>query len=178
VGGILRSKDGGRSWEPTIDLKADVHQVLVHQETDRILAPSGRGLAISVDQGQSWSFYRDGLHGSYQRAVTVVDDYLLVSSSTGPYTNQAAVYRKPLEDSGPFERCVSGLPEWFSDNIDTFCLDASGSSVAAGTESGEIYFSSDKGATWSVRVDGLYPVRCLTFLEDCTSISHLRSPLA
>jgi hypothetical protein len=164
VGGILRSMDAGKSWEPTIDLRTDVHQVYVHQATDTILAPSGHGLAMSSDHGQSWSFDKDGLHGSYQRAVAVAGDFVLVSSSTGPYTKHAAIYRKSLGRSGPFEQCASGLPEWFTGNIDTFCLDACGPSVAFGTESGEVYFSDDTGQTWSRIADGLSSVRGLTFI--------------
>src|SRR5205085_6124137 len=39
VGGIARSRDGGHSWEPTIDVDADVHQVLAADE--RVLAACG-----------------------------------------------------------------------------------------------------------------------------------------
>lgn len=166
VGGIIRSEDGGKSWQPTIKLNSDVHQVLVHQGSNTILAPSGRGLAMSHDKGQTWTFQREGLHATYQRAVAVADDILLVSTSTGPYTNHAALYRKPLKETGPFKQCVDGLPERFSDNIDTFCLDASGSTVAAGTERGEVYLSTDKGVVWSRVTEGLSPVRCLTFVND------------
>jgi hypothetical protein len=156
--------DAGKSWEPTIDLRTDVHQVYVHQGTDVILATTGQALAISSDHGQSCSFDKDGLHGSYQRAVAVADDFVLVSSSTGPYMKHAAIYRKPLGESGPFEQCVSGLPEWFADNIDTFCLDAVGPAVAFGTGSGEVYFSGDKGLIWSRIADGLSSVRGLAFI--------------
>src|SRR6266545_3530833 len=33
VGGIPRSTDGGRTWEPTIDVDTDVHQVLAYDGT-------------------------------------------------------------------------------------------------------------------------------------------------
>ena len=33
VGGVLRSPDGGASWQPTLDIDADVHQVLFDHES-------------------------------------------------------------------------------------------------------------------------------------------------
>src|SRR5207249_3911316 len=30
VGGVARSRDGGTSWAPTVDIESDVHQVLAH----------------------------------------------------------------------------------------------------------------------------------------------------
>ncbi len=30
VGGVARSRDGGASWAPTVDIEQDVHQVLAH----------------------------------------------------------------------------------------------------------------------------------------------------
>src|SRR5713101_95413 len=49
VGGVVRSTDGGRSWTPTIDVHADVHQVLYESGTGLVLAAAARGLAVSSD---------------------------------------------------------------------------------------------------------------------------------
>ena len=62
-----------------------------------------------------------------------------------------------------FQICQQGLPEWFSDNIDTACLAASGSRAAFGTADGSVYTSDDQGATWSLAAEGLRPVRCVAF---------------
>ena len=158
VGGVVRTKDGGATWEPTIDIHADVHQVLFDPGSAQVLAASARGLAISKDEGQSWRFDTEGLHGSYLRAVAVADGAVLVTASTGPFTNRAAVYRKPLHSQGPFERCQHGLPESFPQNIDTYCLAASGANVAFGTSEGQVYLSLDDGETWEVAADGLPPI--------------------
>lgn len=46
VGGILRSKDGGHSWQPSIDLHSDVHQVqTVPNRPGFVLAATAQGLA-------------------------------------------------------------------------------------------------------------------------------------
>ena len=106
VGGVLRSADGGESWEPTIDIGSDVHQVHFDPASKLLFAASSWGLGVSDDDGDSWQFHRSGLHATYARAVTVAGDKILVSASTGPRTRQAAVYRKLFATRG----LLSGAP--------------------------------------------------------------------
>ncbi len=161
VGGILRSSDG-ESWEPTIEVDADIHQVLAHpSEPAVVLAAGAYGLAISDDRGQTWRTEADGLHGRYCRAVAVAGDTVLVSASTGPFTEQAGVYRRPLGSSDPFERCTEGLPDWFPSNIDSGCLAAAGAEVLLGSDDGEVYRSTDAGRTWEQTASGLPAVRAV-----------------
>ncbi|HEX2031316.1 MAG TPA: hypothetical protein VHL78_07960, partial [Actinomycetota bacterium] len=163
VGGILRSQDG-ESWTPTIDIDADVHQVLAHPDRpDTVLAACAWGLAVSRDRGATWSIEYDGLHGRYCRAVAVAGDAVLVSASTGPFTDRAAVYRRALDADRPFERCSDGLPEWFPANIDSHCLAASGDTVAFGTGDGRVFRSDDRGRIWEEAASGLPPVRAVVF---------------
>src|SRR5512144_134521 len=72
VGGILRTDDRGASWQPTIDIDADVHQVTTSE--GRVLAACAGGLAVSTDGGSAWTVRNDGLVASYARAVTVCGD--------------------------------------------------------------------------------------------------------
>jgi hypothetical protein len=163
VGGILRAEAGG-SFSPTIEVDADVHQVTVdpHQPR-RVLAATAHGLARSDDAGATWSFATEGMHAGYCRAVALAGEQVVVSCSTGPRGGKAALYRRPLaaETDEPFERCRAGLPEWFERNVDTACLDAAGTTVAFGTTAGEVYASTDAGATWTREAASLPPVRCL-----------------
>jgi hypothetical protein len=163
VGGVVRSTDNGKSFHPTIDIDTDVHQVLARSgRPGLVFAATGtEGVAVSTDGGDSWVFATDGLHASYSRAVAVGATVLLASASTGPRGGRAAVYRRPLDGEGPFVRCTEGLPEWFPANIDTFCLAASGTRTAFGTEEGSVFVSSDEGDTWRVLAEGLPAVRCL-----------------
>jgi hypothetical protein len=158
VGGILRTTDRGETWTPTIDVDADVHQVATTYGL--VLAACAGGLASSADQGTTWTTRTDGLDAVYSRAVTVCGDTLLLSTSTGPRGDRAALYRGAAA-GGPFERCRGGLPEVFSDNIDTYCLDAhpDGSFVAFGTEDGLVFASNDAGSTWGELASGLPTVR-------------------
>ena len=161
VGGVVRSSDGGGTWAPTLDIHSDVHEVLLDPASGLVLAASARGLGVSRDGGDSWAFSIEGLHGNYLRAVAVVDSTVLVSASTGPRTNRAALYRKPLEGDVDFKKCQAGLPEWFSDNINTLCLAASAQTAAFGTSEGAVYISLDSGQTWTLEADSLPPVRCV-----------------
>jgi hypothetical protein len=165
VGGVVRSTDGGQTFHPTIDIDTDVHQVLAPAgRAGLVLAATGaEGLAVSTDGGDNWSFVADGLHASYSRAVAVAATSILASASTGPRGGKAAVYRRPLTGDGPFVRCTEGLPDWFPTNIDTFCLAASGSVAAFGTDEGSVFISQDEGQTWRPLSEGLASVRCLAF---------------
>ena len=152
VGGIVASADDGRSWHQTsLDIHADIHQVLVIPgRRDLVLAPCAEGLALSDDGGNHWRIDRAGLHAGYARAVAVAGDHVVLSVSTGPDGHQSALYRRPLLGDGPFQRCRDGLPEWFDDNIDTGALVGAGATVAAASPDGRIWRSDDGAATWSL----------------------------
>jgi hypothetical protein len=162
VGGVVRSRDDGRSWEPTLDIETDVHQVIAHPTRPGVvLVAAAVGFGASRDGGDSWKFRTDGLHATYLRAVAVSGETLLVTASTGPGSRRNAVYRKALDRDDPFERCREGLPEWFRSNIDTECLAARGSAVALGTDDGSIFSSADSGGGWKLAAKGLPPIQCV-----------------
>jgi len=146
VGGIVRTDDGGETWRPTIDVDSDVHQVVV--AGGRVVAATAYGLAMSADRGATWEFTEDGLHGAYARAVAVAGEWLVMSASTGPFTDRSAVYRRPLAAAAgvPFERCT----DWFTENVDTGHLAAArdGRSVVLAAPDGRLYCSSDAGGSW------------------------------
>ena len=165
VGGIVHTDDRGKTWNPTIDIDADVHQVATAERL--VLAACAGGLATSTDRGATWTMRNDGLHAPYSRAVVVCGDGVLVSASNGPRGGQAAVYRGALTD-GSFERCETGLPASFDDNIDTYCLDAlnDGSFAAFGTSDGHLYGSDDAGSTWAELAADLPPIQHVLVVPD------------
>jgi hypothetical protein len=162
VGGVARSRDGGASWAPTVDIENDVHQVLAHPaRPEVVLVASAEGFGLSRDGGDSWQFATAGLHAHYLRAVAVAGDHVLVSASAGFHGRRAAVYRRALDGGTRFERCVAGLPKWFDDNVDTACLAAEGSLVVLGTADGHVFRSLDAGVHWELLLKGLPPVGCV-----------------
>jgi hypothetical protein len=157
VGGILRTKDRGETWTPTIDIDADVHQVTTAEGF--VLAACARGLAVSADRGSTWTFRSDGLDAPYSRAIAVCGDAVLLSASNGPRGGRSAIYRGDLSD-GTLERCRTGLSESFNDNIDSYCLDAppEGPLAAFGTSDGRVFASEDAGTSWGELASGLPPI--------------------
>jgi hypothetical protein len=149
VGGVVRSTDDGKTWTPTIDVDADVHQVIFDPGSGLVLAAAAVGLAVSADHGETWRVDTDGLHGTYSRAVAVAGDHVLLTVSDGPFTRQAALYRRPLASQGPLTRVTDGLPDWFAHNVDSHWVAARGEEAALVTQDGDVYESHDAGASWS-----------------------------
>jgi len=154
VGGVLRSRDEGQTWHPTIDIDADVHRVVTG--AGRVYAAGAYGLSMSRDAGETWRVLTAGLHATYCRSVALCGTSVLLSASSGPGRGRAALYRSGLE-AAAFERCRDGLPEWFEGNIDSLCLDAlpDGSLAAFATEAGDLYASADQGGSWTQVAAGL-----------------------
>jgi photosystem II stability/assembly factor-like uncharacterized protein len=144
VGGILRSRDGGGSWEATLDLHHDVHEVLALADGVVLAACGDGGLAESFDGGSTWRLVTDGLPSgtTYCRAVCVTPDRstVLVSASRGPGGQGSGVYRRPLRGDGPFEAVLDGV----RGNVDTGRL----SSHRFESDGGDVYVSDDGGSTW------------------------------
>lgn len=155
VGGLLRSDDDGTSWEPLVDIELDVHQVAAGPDGLLVAACGAGGMVLSDDGGRHWHHAVDGLHGTYCRAVALADGHALVSASTGPFTNAAALYRADLAHPGRFERCDRGLPEWFGANIDTHWVAGRDQTAAVATDDGEVYLSLDAGKHWDRLAQGL-----------------------
>lgn len=163
VGGVLRSRDEGATWQPTIDIHADVHRVVTG--AGRVYAAGATGLSISDDGGDSWRLSASGLHATYCRSVAVCGSAVLLSASTGPGGRHSALYRSGL-DAAEFERCREGLPEWFDGNVDSLCLDAlpDGRLATFGTHDGDVYASRDEGVSWSRVAARIGRISCVLVL--------------
>jgi hypothetical protein len=144
--------DGGKTWQPTIDINIDVHEVRAHQaDPDIVVAASAIGLCISRDGGASWIIERDGLHASYCSAVAFSGDGIFVSASTDHFAAQGRIYRRPIRPAGNIVAVEAGLPTWINGIADTGCIAANGSSIAVADRAGNLYGSDDFGRAWSCR---------------------------
>ena len=73
--------DVGRTWQPTIDINSDVHEVRAHHaDPDIVAAASAIGLCISRDAGATWTVERDGLHAPRCSAVAFSGDDIIFSA--------------------------------------------------------------------------------------------------
>jgi hypothetical protein len=161
VGGILRAVDAEGTWSPTIDIDADVHQVLTDPTgSGHVVAATARGLAESLDGGDTWRFASDDLHAPYARAVALDGERLYLSASTGPRGGRAALYRREA-GSDAFVKAHASLPEWFDANIDSHCLAAAGGTVVFGVEDGRAFQSEDGGDSWRQVLGGSSRVTCV-----------------
>ncbi len=150
VGGIPRSLDGGRSWQPTIDIHSDVHEVRGHPaDPDLIAAASAIGLCISRDGGATWSIESDGLHATHCSAMAFSGDDMLVSAATDPFAAQGKIYRRAIGADGKLVGVEGGLPTWTKGRADTGCIATKGSMIAVVDGAGTLYLSTDFGRAWS-----------------------------
>lgn len=158
VGGIPRSTDGGDTWQPTIDINSDVHEVRAHpSRPDLVMAAAAIGLCISRDGGLTWDVEQEGLHAPYCSAVAFAGDDALVSASSDHFAEQGAIYRRRVDGHGPLAAIGGGLPTWVDGIVDTGCIATHGPAVALVDRGGNLYVSADAGHSWSRRASGLPP---------------------
>jgi hypothetical protein len=155
VGGIQRSTDLGESWQPTLPVDHDVHEVRAHPVLPNVaMAAAAVGLCVSDDAGATWSVVDDGLPTTYARAVAFLDDDVLVSISDGPRAARSAIYRRPLA-GGQFERIDEGLGDRLAGNVDTRCLATGKGRAALADGAGDVWMSETGIKRWELVTAGL-----------------------
>ena len=154
LGGVLRSTDGGESWQDQRPgAQADCHTLAAHPQSPELLYEAGGGgFARSRDFGDTWESADAGmdLHYVWGLAVDVEDPNLIYTSAApGPYQahgsdfSDAAIYRRVaderwepvLEDLAAFPYALCPDPEVPG-------------TLYAGFGDGEILRSRDSGRSW------------------------------
>jgi photosystem II stability/assembly factor-like uncharacterized protein len=172
VGGLLKSADGGNTWQEFPSLYEDVHRVMIHPTTPNFLyAVTGRGLYVSPDAGSSWQQWtrrEDEIGGYPDGFVFRPSDPKLIfmtaahdAPGTWRTTHFAGARISRSHDAGrTWEILRNGLPDRMQASIEAFCLEEAGETCAvyAATTSGEIYCSEDQGDSWKIIVNGLPPI--------------------
>lgn len=160
VGWIVRSRDGGTTWQNLCeDLEMDVHQVATHPtDPGTVFAATARGFHLSTDHGDTFTRQSNGMPYLYQRACACFAqrDVYLVSTSRGPHgKSDALLYRS--EDAGKNWALVNGLPEQIGENIDTFqIITADEAHALVIVDDTTVYETHDWGINWS-EVGSGYP---------------------
>jgi photosystem II stability/assembly factor-like uncharacterized protein len=155
LGGLMRSTDGGESWEDhRPGAQRDVHSLAWHPRAEGIAYEAGGGgTAWSRDWGESWQPADEGRDRQYAWSVAAdpVDPELwYVSVSTGPFRAhrpgdpQAQIYRR---ENGAWHALTGGLPDPLP--AMPYALVALEGRLLAGLADGEVWQSDDRGESWS-----------------------------
>lgn len=168
LGGVMRSLDGGQTWED----RKDGSEFDCHTLRTSLLAPgrvyeaAGGGYAQSDDGGDTWSQREDGLRWHYLWGLAVDPgnpDTIVVSASPSareahararleghnPHAHQgpaeATIYRR--QGDGPWQEVRAGLPP--IEGTPTYVIAAGEPGVFfAAPHQGAIYRSTDAGQSW------------------------------
>jgi photosystem II stability/assembly factor-like uncharacterized protein len=154
LGGIVRSPDGGGTWEDQRPgAYADCHSLAAHAAAPRTLyEAAGGGFAESEDFGGSWAAADAGMDRWYVWGLAVdSEDPTLVyaSAASGPGRahgagfSDAAIYRRRA--GGRWEAVLEGLREF------PYALRAdpeTPGALYAGFGDGTVLRSADAGANW------------------------------
>jgi hypothetical protein len=172
LGGLMRSKDGGSSWQDhRPGAQRDVHQLAWHARVPgRAYEAGGGGAAFSEDGGDSWQPADEGRdrHYTWSVAADPVDPELwYLSASTGPYAAhggrdpQARIYRR---EEGGWRPLTGGLPEPLP--AMPYALVAVPDRLLVGLADGQLWESRDQGDSWSactLRGDPLTRLQALAY---------------
>jgi hypothetical protein len=163
LGGLMRTTDGGRSWEDhRPGAQPDVHAIAWHPTAaGRAYEAGGGGAAWSVDGGATWRAADDGRDRHYTWALAVDPgdpDIWFVSASRGPFDAhgadrhaQAFIYRR--RGDSPWEALGGGLPQPL--DAMPYALTFADGRLFGGMRDGRLYASADSGDSWAAqRLEG------------------------
>lgn len=161
AGALLRSTDGGQSWEGhRPGALRDCHSLTFHaRNKDWVYegGGSGGGVACSRDGGHTWRQPRGGLDRHYGWAVAAdpaQPEVWYVSLSPGAFqahgTGSAQAYIFRSAGGAPWQKLGGGLPLPLAHMPYALLTDpAAPGYLAAGLSNGDIWQSTDHGDHWS-----------------------------
>jgi photosystem II stability/assembly factor-like uncharacterized protein len=159
AGGVLRTRDGGATWEDSPPgAQRDAHTLATHRlAPDRVYEASGGGYAQSDDGGATWTRRDEGLTWRYLwglAADPADPETVLVSASRSARqahdagAAEAALYRRTA--SAPWQAVRDGLPAPAGTGAYVLAAhDAEPGVFYAAPHRGGVYRSADGGRTWT-----------------------------
>ena len=153
VGGVVRSQDGGSTWQQLPGLDDDIH--CLHLGTNlpqRVYAATASAPFRSNNGGDEWEKINDGLARRYTLHIAAAPDeadVVLVTVSENARRKSPQFYRST--DGGQRWTLVEGLGEGeeAESMVVAFEWDPSSpNDVYAGTDGGMLYHSANSGESW------------------------------
>jgi hypothetical protein len=155
LGGLMRSEDGGATWEDhRPGAQPDVHSLAWHPTAPgRAYEAGGGGSAWSFDAGRTWEPADEGRDRHYTWAVAPDPhdpDCWYVSASPGPFNahraGRAEAYLYRWRGEGPWQQLGEGLPQPL--DAMPYALVARDGELYAGLSDGRLYAGADRGDRW------------------------------
>lgn len=188
TGGVYRTEDGGRNWQPRNQgicarfLPPDqqypewgqcVHKVVSHPANpDRMFLQHHWGVYRSENGGDSWDDIGQGLPSDFGFALEMDPNdantvYLIpIESDEFRCTPEAKLRVYRTQNGGDsWEPLTNGLPQ--QDAFETILRDNmkadknSPTGLYFGTRNGKLFGSNDAGESWTMIRDGLPPITCV-----------------
>jgi len=166
LGGVMRTLDGGKTWEDRKPgSQADAHTLGTHPlALGRVYEAAGGGYAESRSGGATWRSDDEGLQHSYLWGLAVDPgdpETVVVSAARGPFEAHhpddawSTVYRRSR--SRRWQEVVDGLPPQRGRRVVTLASHPGEPGVFyAAVPEGDLYRSADGGCTWE-RLDVAWP---------------------
>jgi photosystem II stability/assembly factor-like uncharacterized protein len=161
VGGVVRTEDGGETWENVHGgIHDDVHSVAVNSRRGAVVyAATRHGFGRSEDYGRTWARI-DGFEGQgYARPLAVnperPEQLFTAAATTGPggfhradVGAECGIFRS--DDGGlTWRRLIDGIPARFRPYVDAIDIDpVRPSHVALADTEGHVFESQDAGESW------------------------------
>jgi photosystem II stability/assembly factor-like uncharacterized protein len=169
LGGVMRSIDGGATWE---DRKPgsyhDSHCIRTHPtDSTRVYEAAGGGVAASQDAGDTWNPVDEGLDRRYVWALAVdpsnPDRWYVSATHSAQYahrdadSSEAVIFHKVGSD--PWEPLSNGLGHPMTEMPYALAIPLDHpSTIFAGTRQGSLLISEDAGDSWQntgIELDGI-----------------------
>jgi photosystem II stability/assembly factor-like uncharacterized protein len=150
VGGVVRSTDGGATWQQLHGPYEDVHSLSVTPARAQTLyAATARQPWRSDDGGETWTAIGHGLPHRYIVPIAAAPDdpdVVLVSCSTS-FQRQTGVLGRSADGGRSWQK--TSWPGPHDDMVIAIAWDTMEPQVVfAGTDGGKLYRSTDRGASW------------------------------
>ena len=157
AGALLRSNDAGETWRDRVPSgPKDTHSLAVHsRDPARLHSAAGDGYFESIDDGDSWRRFVDGLEHQYcwDIAISIADPTtLLLSASKSAYaahfkeSASSFVYRRTGNED--WRQVRDGLPMPQGLRISTVAASDVEPGVFYLSAEGAVYRSADDGLQW------------------------------